>query len=312
MKFRGSASADLMLVGVTLLAAISWIFSREAVLIMPPLFFMALRFLLAAALLGAFAHRELRQLNAAALRRGMGAGLVFGTGMCLWVMGIFHGTHVGEGAFLTSLGVVLVPILAFLVFGERAPRSTWMALPVAAAGLALLSLKHGFRPEAGQLFYLSSAVVFAFYFSFSTRVANAQSQVNAHGETVQIAPVPPLALTTVVLFCVGLMTLVLTMAFEPWQATLQHFRPAMAGWIVISALLGTAARFLLQTYAQSLSPNTNGVVIMVLEPVWVAMLAMLWFGESMGAQQLIGCGLIFAALLINRMAALRGWLKLTG
>ncbi len=312
MKFRGSASADLMLVGVTLLAAISWIFSREAVLIMPPLFFMALRFLLAAVLLGAFAHRELRQLDAAALWRSVRAGLVFATGMCLWVMGIFHGTHVGEGAFLTSLGVVLVPVLAFLVFGERAPRSTWLALPVAAAGLALLSLKHGFNPEPGQLFYLFSAVIFAFYFSLSTRTANAQTRVNAAGETLHVAAVPPLALTTVVLACVGVLTLVLTLAFEPWQETLAHFRPAMAGWIVISALLGTAARFLLQTYAQSLSANTNGVVIMVLEPVWVAILAMLWFGESMGVQQLIGCGLIFAALLINRAAALRGWLKLTG
>ncbi|MGH8491526.1 MAG: DMT family transporter [Moraxellaceae bacterium] len=312
MKVRGSGRADLMLVGVTLLAAISWIFSREAVLIMPPLFFMALRFLFAAVLLGVFAQRELRQLNAAALWRSTRAGLVFAAGMCFWVMGIFHGTHVGEGAFLTSLGVVLVPVLAFFAFGESAPRSTWIALPVAAAGLGLLSLKHGFRPESGQLFYLSSAVIFAFYFSVSTRVANAQSTVDARGETVQLAPVPPLALTTVVLSCVGLVTLLLTLIFEPWQATLQNFRPAMAGWIVISALLGTAARFLLQTYAQSLSPNTNGVVIMVLEPVWVAMLAMLWFGESMGAQQLLGCGLIFAALLINRAAALRGWLKLTG
>ena len=312
MKSRGSGKADLMLVGVTLLAAISWIFSREAVLIMPPLFFMALRFLLAAVLLAVFAHRELRQLDTAAFWRSACAGLVFAAGMCLWVMGIFHGTHVGEGAFLTSLGVVLVPVLAFLVFGERAPRTIWLALPVAISGLALLSLRHGFRPEAGQVFYLSSAVVFAFYFSLSTRVANPLVVVNKNGETVQLSAVPPLALTTVVLACVGLTTLLLTLLFEPWQETLQHFRPAMAGWIVISALLGTAARFLLQTYAQSLSPNTNGVVIMVLEPVWVAILAMLWFDESMGAQQLLGCGLIFAALLINRAAALRGWLRLIG
>ncbi len=32
---------------LTLLAGISWIFSKEAVLLMPPLLFMALRFLLA-------------------------------------------------------------------------------------------------------------------------------------------------------------------------------------------------------------------------------------------------------------------------
>ena len=38
-----SIKADVMLVGVTLLAAVSWIMSREAVLLMPPLLFMSLR-----------------------------------------------------------------------------------------------------------------------------------------------------------------------------------------------------------------------------------------------------------------------------
>ena len=43
----GSGKADLLLVAVTLLAGVSWIFSKEAVLLMPPLLFMAQRFLLA-------------------------------------------------------------------------------------------------------------------------------------------------------------------------------------------------------------------------------------------------------------------------
>lgn len=307
MKHKGSA--DLMLVGVTLLAAISWIFSREAVLIMPPLFFLALRFLLAAALLGLFARRELGRLDMAAFWRSLRAGAVFAAGMVCWVMGIFHGSHVGEGAFLTSLGVVLVPVLARLVFGERAPRSTWLALPVAASGLALLSLKQGFRPESGQLFYVSSAVIFAFYYALSTRTANMQTHRDACGVDVRVEPVPPLVLTTVVLACVGVLTLVLALFLEPWQGTLRDFSPAMAGWIVVSAVLGTAARFLLQTYAQSLSPDTNGVVIMVLEPVWVAILAMAWFGERMGMQQLAGCLLIFLALLINRAMILRSLIR---
>ncbi len=102
-----AAKADFYLVIVTLLAAISWIFSREAVLLMPPLLFMALRFLLAGLLLGAIGYRELSLLNSEACMRAMKIGLVFGAGMSCWVMGLFMGTHVGEGAFLTSLGVVL-------------------------------------------------------------------------------------------------------------------------------------------------------------------------------------------------------------
>jgi len=38
----------------------------------------------------------------------------------------------------------------------------------------------------------------------------------------------------------------------------------------------------------------------MLEAVWTALFAALWYGETMTALQLGGCGLIFLALLINR------------
>ena len=224
-------------------------------------------------------------------------------------MGIFTGTHVGEGAFLTSLGVVMVPVLGRLVFGESQPRSTWMALPVAAAGLALLALQHGFRPEPGQIFYMTAACIFALYYTLNTHAANTRTHTTNDGQTVEVAKIPALILTAVVLATVGVFTALLSLLFEPWQPTFTHFSAEMAGWILASALFGTAARFLLQTHAQSLSANTHGVVIMVVEPIWVALLAAGWFGESMSGQQVAGCALIFLALLINRASTLRDWIQ---
>ena len=48
---------------------------------------------------------------------------------------------------------------------------------------------------------------------------------------------------------------------------------------------------------------------MVVEPVWVALLAAGWLGETMSATQLAGCALIFGSLLINRAAQLRSWAR---
>ena len=304
-----AAKSDLMLVGVTLLAAVSWIMSREAVLLMPPLLFMSLRFLLAAALLAVIGHATLRGLDRHALRRSLGVGLVFAVAMSCWVMGIFTGSHVGEGAFLTSLGVVLVPVMGRLFFGERPPRSTWLALPVAASGLGLLSLQHGFNPEPGQVFYVTSAVIFALFFRLNMQAANARRHTRRDGTAKDIPGVPAIALTSVVLAMVGVVSGGLSLMFEAWQPALMQFSSAMAGWIVASAIVGTAMRFLLQTYAQSLSSHTHGVVIMVVEPVWVALLAAGWFGESMSGQQLAGCALIFLSLLINRASLVRDWAK---
>lgn len=305
--------SDLFLVVVTLMAAISWMFSKEAVLLMPPLLFMAVRFLISGLVLALVAYRPLRRLSFDQVRRAVAVGMVFGVAMSLWVMGLFYISSMGEGAFLTSLGVVIVPIIARLAFKEAQPASTWLAIPIAVAGLALLSLRNGFQPEPGQLFFVAAASIFALYFNLNTRAANQRTLVNRRGESVEKQRIPALPLTALALLTVGLVTLLESLVLEPWQPTFSDPPPLLVWWVLASAMVGTAGRFLLQTYAQSLSVHSHGVVILVLEPVWVALFAAGWFGESMTGLQLAGCGLIFAALLVNRWGvlsrALKTWLR---
>ena len=96
-------------------------------------------------------------------------------------MGLFHITSMGEGAFITSLGVVIVPVIARIIFKEVQPASTWFAIPVAVAGLALLSLRNGFQPEVGQIFFVMAATIFALFFTLNTRAANQRTVINRHG-----------------------------------------------------------------------------------------------------------------------------------
>ena len=301
--------SDALLFAVTLIAAVSWIFSKEAILLMPPLLFMAERFLLAGFVLVIVAWPALFRLSADQIRRSLGVGLVFGVAMTFWIMGLFHGESMGEGAFLTSLGVVIVPILARLLFKEAQPKSTWIAIPIAVAGLALLSLKNGFRPEPAQLFFVGAAFILALYFTMNTRAANQRTVINRRGETIEKRRVPALPLTSLALTTVGFVTLAASSMLEPWQKALFEPSGALVGWILASAIIGTAGRFLIQTYAQSLSAHSHGVVILILEPVWVSLFAALWFGETMSGLQLGGCALIFAALLVNRWGALSKALK---
>lgn len=296
--------SDLLLVTVTLLAAVSWIFSKEAILLMPPLLFMAVRFLVAGGFLAVFAWRPLSRLSRDQIKRGVGVGLVFGVAMSFWVMGLFHSSSMGEGAFITSLGVVIVPIIARLAFKEAQPASTWLAIPVAVAGLALLSLRNGFRPEAGQMFFVVAATIFALYFTLNTRAANQRTVINRQGVTIEKHRIPALPLTAIALLTVGMVTLVESLLMEPWQPTFGNPPPLLIWWVLASAIIGTAGRFLVQTYAQSLSSHSHGAVILVLEPVWVSLFAAGWFGEIMTSTQLAGCGLIFAALIVNRWSAL--------
>ncbi|MAM00374.1 MAG: EamA family transporter [Alteromonadaceae bacterium] len=285
------AKADILLLLVTLLAATGWIFSKEALAGLPPLLFMGLRFFLAAIVLGIAGWHSLRHVAPAQLKQALGLGALFALAMAFWILGLFNASHVGEGAFITSMGIVLVPVAARALFGERPPVSTWVSLPVAVGGLACLSLNRGLSLEPGQLYFLIAAVFFALCFNLNTRL---------------VRGIPAMALTSLQLFMVGVLLLPASMLFENWPS---EVATSIWGWLLASALIGTCMRFFIQTYAQGLASASHAAIIMMLEPIWTALLASWWLGESMGALQLAGCGLIFMALLINRWAWVRRLLR---
>ncbi len=301
-----ATQSDLLLIMVTLVAAISWMFSKEAIALMPPLLFMGLRFLLAAAFLACLGRRQLRQLTREHILRSARVGLVFGLGMLFWVLGLAHSESMGEGAFLTSLGVLIVPIVARVFFAEPVPRSTWLAIPVALLGMVMLSLAHGFAVSAGQLYYLVAAIALAVFFTLNTRAATiTMRRASSRQAAAAMTAVDPLALTIIALTSVGLVTLLCSLLFESTQAQDVQWTFDVFFWLFASAILGTATRFWLQTYAQSLTTQTSGAVMLILEPIWVALFAALWFGETLATLQLLGCVMIFFALLVNRWQMLR-------
>ncbi len=283
--------ADLMLFAVTLLAALGWLFSKEALGGLPPLLFIGTRFLLAGGVLAMLGWRQLAQLNRSQCLQSIGVGALFAIAMGLWVMGLFHTTHVGEGAFIASLGTVLVPVVAAAIFKDRPPLTTWIALPLAVCGFALLSLDRGFQVEPGQWFFLAAAVVFALLFNFTSRVVDT---------------VPAWPLTAIQLVVVGVVLLPVSALLEVWP---QEVAGPIWGWLLASAFIATALRFLVQVAAQGMTTPSHAALIMMLEPMWTALLAAFWFAERMTAGQLAGCALIFFALLLNRWNWIRGLIR---
>ena len=286
-----SLKADALLIIVTLLAAVSWMFSKEAVNEMPPLLFIGSRFLLAGVFLALFSQRSLLGLNPKQWIASAQVGILFGMSMCLWIFGLFHAENLGEGAFITSIASILVAPISYFIFKAKVEKSNWLALPVAFIGLGLLGLENGFHPEKSQLFFLGAAILLSMTFILNGRAAVRMSAT---------------ALTAVSLSFVGIMGIIISANMETWP---EAATASMVQWLLLSALVGTAARFLLQTYAQGLTTPSHAAVIMILEPIWTALIAAFWFNERMSELQLIGCSLIFAALLINRWSNVRIWLK---
>ena len=290
-EVRHPLKADLLLVCATLVAAAGWVFSKESLAGLPPLLFVGVRFLLAGVVLMAFSWSQLRLLDRAGWRGALVVGALFSLAMVLWIKGLEHARHLGEGAFISSLGAVLVPVVARLFFGEHPPRIAWVAMPVAMVGFAFLSLEHGFRFEPGQWLFLAAALVFAVLINLNSRV---------------VRKVPPLALSTVQVMMVGVVVLPLSAVYETWPAAVAT---PVLGWVLASALIATTLRFFTQLYGQSLTTPSHASMILMLEPMWTAMLAAWWFGERMSGLQFVGCALIFSALVLSRWRVMRDLLR---
>ncbi len=288
MVLSNHLKADLLLVLTTLLAGAGWIFSKEAVAGLAPLLFMAMRFTLAGAILSVMQPRALARLTPSQWRSGLLVGLFFGVAMIFWVLGLHLASSVGIGAFLASLGIVLVPLFG-LLFGERPGPHVFYALPCVVAGLACLSLDSEFIIGAGELCFIGAAVLLAFMFILNSRAS---------------ARMPTVPLTAIQLLLTGLITATASLLSEEW-----NFDQPLSiwGWFLASVLLATSLRFAMQTRAQGLAPASHSAIIMTLEPVWAALLAVWWLGESMSVLQVMGCALIFIAMLVNRWPAVRYW-----
>jgi len=286
---------EWLLVAVTLIAATGWVFTKNALTEFPPYIFLSLRFGLAAIVLASLCGPQLIQLDRGQVKRSFGTGILLGLTLLIWVLAIKETESIGEGSFIVSLTVVFVPLISRLFFGEKLSTSLIIALLPAVAGLALLSLRFdetghiSWSFESTHYLFLISTIGFAFHVLFTTRYSQA---------------IPALPLATIQLFAIAVVATVAAVLCEEWPDSVSEVSWM---WLLCSALFATSLRFALQTKSMvHLNPN-HAVMIFMLEPVWTSILGASFLNESMATEQLVGCSLIFCALLIYRMPNMMAW-----
>jgi drug/metabolite transporter (DMT)-like permease len=252
------------------------------------LLFVGIRFLSAGLILAAFGGRAIFSLRGdfSVLRQCFSTGIVLGAAMMSWILGLHFTTALGVGAFITSLGAIIAPIMAGMLFRARIARSTWVAAFVATVGMACLGLQKGMAVRLADLFFFGSAIGFSIQINLNSRFAG---------------KIPVLPLAAIQLAVVGLVSLAASAMVEDWPA---HVDAETVMWLSMSVLSATCLRFYFQIWAQGRTPLNHAAFIMTLEPVWAALFAMIWLGERMRPTQLLGCGLILCALLISRWRSL--------
>ena len=280
MKTR---SGEQLILGATLFAALGWVASKQVIQTMPAYGFIGLRFLLAGIVLLPLCYKDLRRTQPVTLLKALLVGSVLGVALLIWIYSISISENLAEGAFIMSLAMLFAPLLAWPLYKQKPKRSFWMALPIAIVGMGLLSLTTSWQLATSQLLFLVSALLLSLHFNLNKQL------------TQYLKSLP---LVCIQLFSIGLVGIVVSFFTEQWSTSFVDSHTLL--WFGISVLFATSLRYVLQTQGQKKVSTANASVIMILEPVWTLLLAMVIFGEQLEPQKMLGCGFILLSLFMYR------------
>jgi drug/metabolite transporter (DMT)-like permease len=208
------------------------------------------------------------------------AGSVLFLGSALQQLGLVY-TTAGNAGFITSLYVVLVPVVLFLAWHEKVHWISLVAVMLAGVGAFLLSTGGRFEIRAGDVIELGGAIFWTLHvIVLGKYAARFESMSFSVGQLV---------------VC-GLLNLGVALLAEKFVA----WNLSLLGAIAYTALFSLGLCYTLQVWAQRHTPPADAALILSLESVFAVIAGWFLLDEKLGPVQVFGCILIFVAVLLSQ------------
>jgi len=193
-------------------------------------------------------------------------------------------TTASNAAFLVSLCVAFTPLCEWWLLTSRPSRAVLVAAGLSMVGAGLLAFQHG---DTVSLSMGDGLMVLAAFLR-GVMVCLTRRHSQRHG-------LPALAVTAVQMGVMALGSAILMLAVH--GATWPALPSSSSFWLamVFLVLFCTLFAFFVQNYAASRTSPSRVSLLMGSEPLWGALIAVLWMGEQMALQGWIGGLLIVAS-----------------
>jgi len=284
---RRAHIADAALLSVAVVWGLNFVVIKDAIADTGPMTYLLWRHILGAIMLAAVMPRTVGEIR----RRDWLHGVVLGG--CLFVafatqtIGL-QWTTPGKSGFITSLNIVMVPFLYWVV-ARRSPG--WLQIAGAAlatVGLGFLSLRGGFGMGRGDLLTLVGALGFA-------------GQIVATGFFASRTRPAVLALTQIL--AAAMLFVVVTPFVE--HVTVDFGASAWAA-IIWTAASGTVFGFVVQAWAQKSTTSTRAAVILGLEGLFAGIFGVVFGLDALTLRFTLGATLILAGVIVIEAVPGRG------
>ena len=215
------------------------------------------------------------------LKAGILCGCALFVASSLQQIGLVY-TDAGKAGFITAMYIVLVPILGIFL-GRKIPKTALISVVIAVAGLYLLSCTGLGGINFGDLCLMGCALAFAVQITCIDRLAGNLDGMRLNciqALTVSILSLPFVGMTE---------TVVIQDILACWGA------------LCFAGVLSMGVAYTLQIVGQKELEPTAASLIMSLESVFAALGGWWILHERMTGAELMGCALVFAAVLISQV-----------
>jgi drug/metabolite transporter (DMT)-like permease len=281
---RTTLLATAALLGVTAVWGSTFFLIHDLLTRVPTLDFLAVRFAIASVTLVALAPRALGRLSAASRRNAVVLGCLYGVAQILQTLGLAR-TPASISGFITGMYVVATPIFAALILRSRIGGTTWAAVLLAMAGLGVLTLS-GFSIGYGEALIFVAALIYALHIV-------GLGAWSEPGQALGMSIVQLMVITVICFVCTAPNGIVLPYRLGDWAS------------VVYMAVFAAAFAMIGQTWAQAHLPPARAAIIMSMEPVFAALFAVLFGGESATVRMVFGGLMVLAAMLIVELVPRR-------
>lgn len=282
--------ADLTLFFISIVWGSAFVAQRVAGQMGSVYLFNGARYALAALVVLPFAVRQNKGLTLGRPQRRwmLIAGSLLFVASVFQQMGLVY-TTAGNAGFITSLYVVLVPMVLWIGWRERLDALAMLSVGMAGAGAFLLSTGGRLEVRVGDALELIGALFWALHVVLLGKFASRFESISFSAGQ--------LAICGVLNFGVGLI-LERPVFAESW--------PVLTA-IVYTAVFSLGAAYTLQVWAQRHTPPTDAALILSLESVFSVIAGWVLLGERLLPVQAVGCAIIFAAVILSQW---KGWGKI--
>ncbi|MCI1931756.1 MAG: DMT family transporter [Clostridia bacterium] len=195
-------------------------------------------------------------------------------------------TTVGKAGFITTLYIIIIPIMGIFIKKRLPAFKIWISLFLAIVGMYMLCMTESFRLSKGDFFMLICAFFNAAHIitidHFSCRV-----------EAVKMSCIQ--------FFLCGLISLIPTFILE--TPTIANIYKSI--WpLLYTAVLSSGVAFTLQIAGQKYTNPVLASLVMSLESVFSALAGWVVLKQAMSTRETMGCILVFAAVILAQIPIL--------